>query len=85
MADRYKILIADDEFNTRETLARYMRRSYDVDTAMDGVEAKEKLSLNRYDLVLTDLRMPGADGFEGWYLSHGRSGHRQAHLLIQVK
>ena len=64
MADRYKILIADDEFNTRETLARYMRRSYDVDTAMDGVEAKEKLSLNRYDLVLTDLRMPGADGFE---------------------
>ena len=64
MADRYKILIADDEFNTRETLARYMRRSYDVDTAMDGVEAIEKLQNNSYDLVLTDLRMPGADGFE---------------------
>ena len=64
MGTRKRLLIADDEFNTRETLARYMRRSYDVDTAMDGVEAKEKLSLNRYDLVLTDLRMPGADGFE---------------------
>lgn len=64
MSDRYKILIADDEFNTRETLARYMRRSYDVDTAIDGSEAKEKLSSNSYDLVLTDLRMPGADGFE---------------------
>ena len=64
MSDRYKILIADDEFNTRETLARYMRRSYDVDTAMDGTEAIEKLKNNSYDLVLTDLRMPGADGFE---------------------
>ncbi|MBR7119910.1 MAG: sigma-54-dependent Fis family transcriptional regulator [Lentisphaeria bacterium] len=64
MADRYKILIADDEFNTRETLAKYMRRSYDVDTAIDGIEAKNKLGTNRYDLVLTDLRMPGADGFE---------------------
>lgn len=64
MSDRFKILIADDEFNTRETLARYMRRSYDVDTAIDGSEAKEKIKGNKYDLILTDLRMPGADGFE---------------------
>lgn len=64
MPDRFKILIADDEFNTRETLARYMRRSYEVDTAIDGTEAKEKITSNSYDLILTDLRMPGADGFE---------------------
>ena len=64
MSDRFKILIADDEFNTRETLARYMRRSYEVDTAIDGTEAKEKITSNSYDLILTDLRMPGADGFE---------------------
>ena len=64
MPKSYKLLIADDEFNTRELLGRYLRRRYDVDTAMDGVEAISKLESNDYDLVLTDLRMPGADGFE---------------------
>ena len=64
MSKSYKLLIADDEFNTREMLGRYLRRRYDVDTAMDGVEAISKLSSTSYDLVLTDLRMPGADGFE---------------------
>ncbi len=64
MSKSYKLLIADDEFNTRELLGRYLRRRYDVDTAMDGVEAISKLENTNYDLVLTDLRMPGADGFE---------------------
>ena len=64
MSKSYKLLIADDEFNTRELLGRYLRRRYDVDTAMDGVEAIKKLESTDYDLVLTDLRMPGADGFE---------------------
>ena len=43
MSKSYKLLIADDEFNTRELLGRYLRRRYDVDTAMDGVEAIKKL------------------------------------------
>ncbi|MBO5991427.1 MAG: sigma-54-dependent Fis family transcriptional regulator, partial [Lentisphaeria bacterium] len=64
MSKSYKLLIADDEFNTREMLGRYLRRRYEVDTAMDGVEAISKLAGTHYDLVLTDLRMPGADGFE---------------------
>ncbi|MBQ9502490.1 MAG: sigma-54-dependent Fis family transcriptional regulator [Lentisphaeria bacterium] len=62
MADRKKILIADDEFNTRTALERYFRRRYDIVTAADGGEALRLLADGGFDLVLTDLRMPGADG-----------------------
>ena len=62
MPERPKILIADDEYNTREALANYLKRRYDVSTAADGGEAIELLKKQDFDLVLTDLRMPEADG-----------------------
>src|SRR5256885_1905933 len=41
------------------------RRSSDLaDTASDGVEALEKLAKVPVDVILTDLNMPGMDGFE---------------------
>ena len=43
MPERPKILIADDEYNTREALANYLKRRYDVSTAADGGEAIELL------------------------------------------
>ena len=62
MPERRKILIADDEYNTREALSNYLKRRYDVSAAADGGEAIELLKKQDFDLVLTDLRMPGADG-----------------------
>jgi len=62
MPERAKILIADDEYNTREALANYLKRRYDVSAAADGGEAIELLKKQDFDLVLTDLRMPEADG-----------------------
>ena len=62
MSDRKKILIADDEFNTRAALERFFKRKYAVSTAADGGEALKLLESGTFDLVLTDLRMPGADG-----------------------
>ena len=62
MPERPKILIADDEYNTREALANYLKRRYDVSAAADGGEAIELLKKQDFDLVLTDLRMPEADG-----------------------
>ena len=61
---RFRILIADDEINTREVLAQFLRRRYEVTTAADGTEAIGKIQTGDFDLVLTDLRMPGADGME---------------------
>ena len=62
MAERPEILIVDDEHNTREALARYLKGRFAVTTAADGEAAIELLKERNFDLVLTDLRMPNADG-----------------------
>ena len=59
---RVKLLLVDDEFNTREALSRYLARKFDVSSAENGSEAIELLKSCDFDLVLTDLRMPEADG-----------------------
>ncbi len=62
MAEKPAILIVDDEHNTREAMARYLKTRFEVTTAADGEAAIELLRHRNFDLVLTDLRMPGADG-----------------------
>src|ERR1044071_8837120 len=58
-----KILVADDEQNLRRVLVAMLRRDgHDVVQAASGVEAIERLT--DVDVVITDLRMPGADGME---------------------
>ena len=56
------ILIVDDEKNTREGLARALRRSYEVLIAESGSVALNLLSEKPVDVMLSDLRMPGMDG-----------------------
>ena len=56
------ILIVDDERNTRDALARYLRPKYEITIAEDGIRGINLIQRNDYDLILTDLRMPGADG-----------------------
>ena len=57
------ILIADDERGTRETLGKFLRMSYDVTLAEDGMTAINLIERNDYDLVLSDIRMgAGPDG-----------------------
>ena len=57
------ILVIDDEKGIlsviREALTRY---GHDVETALDGIEGIQKFDDGRYDIVITDLRMPGLDG-----------------------
>ena len=57
------ILIADDEPGVRESLAEVLRDAgYSVHAAADGTEALEALEQHDFAVVVTDLRMPGADG-----------------------
>ncbi|MDD3276676.1 MAG: sigma-54 dependent transcriptional regulator [Kiritimatiellales bacterium] len=62
MSAKATILIVDDEKNTREGLARALRRSYDVLIAESGATALNLLSEKPVDVMLCDLRMPGMDG-----------------------
>ncbi|MCK5528077.1 MAG: sigma-54-dependent Fis family transcriptional regulator, partial [Kiritimatiellae bacterium] len=57
-----KVLIVDDDKNTREGLSRALRNDYDVLIAESGERAMAMLHENRIDIMLTDLRMPGIDG-----------------------
>ncbi|MBO8436975.1 MAG: sigma-54-dependent Fis family transcriptional regulator [Spirochaetes bacterium] len=59
------LLIADDEKNILSGLRlAFEDEGYQVITAADGNEAWDKLQKNLVDLVITDLRMPGMDGYE---------------------
>jgi CheY-like chemotaxis protein len=57
------ILVVDDEDNLRDVLVEVLRRDgHEVDSAVDGAEGLRRVEERRYDLVVTDLRMPGLEG-----------------------
>ncbi|HLF48036.1 MAG TPA: response regulator, partial [Methylomirabilota bacterium] len=57
------ILVVDDEPEVGRLLADLLAADgYEVDAASNGVVALEKLESRDYDLILSDLRMPGLDG-----------------------
>jgi len=62
-AGRPRILVVDDEAAIRDLLSKTLALAeYDVDLAPDGRTALERLRLIPYDLLITDLKMPGIDG-----------------------
>ena len=62
---KLRILIAEDHGPTRLAMGRLIRQAgADVVTARDGEEALGYLLTQRFDVLLTDLRMPVMDGFE---------------------
>jgi len=61
--DRPRILLVDDEQTVRDLVAKTLTMAdYDVDTAPDGPSALDRLRSAEYDLLITDLKMPGMDG-----------------------
>jgi excisionase family DNA binding protein len=62
-AGRARILVVDDEETIRELLLKTLALAdYEVDLAPDGRTAVDRMRLIHYDLLITDLRMPGVDG-----------------------
>src|ERR1700679_2021116 len=60
-----QILVVDDEPAVRRALERALRLDkYDVDLAVDGEEALDRLAERPVDAVVLDVMMPGVDGLE---------------------
>ena len=63
MANRARVLVVDDEEPIRDLLSRTLSLAeYEVDVAPDGPSAVDRMRMIQYDLLITDLRMPGVDG-----------------------
>ncbi|MBI3794375.1 MAG: response regulator [Nitrospinae bacterium] len=61
----FHILIADDEEGIRKTLQTALSaKGYEVTTVGNGLSALKVISSSPVDVVITDLKMPGMDGFE---------------------
>lgn len=60
-----KIMLTEDEKITRKTLTDILtKENYDVSSFSDGREAFNSLSSNNYDVIITDLRLPGTSGID---------------------
>ena len=81
MIDAARILIVDDSPATREVLQRNLcAEGHEVVSAANVAAAMAILSQGPVDLVITDLRMPGADGME--LVRHIRDHHRGTGVIM---
>ena len=63
----YRILIVDDERIERNGirfLLKKLNMEFDIDEAVNGLDALEKIRQQDYDILLTDVKMPFMDGIE---------------------
>lgn len=64
MPEQYRVLIVDDEALIRWSLTQVLQKaSYQVSSASTAEEATLKLNSDAFDVVITDMKMPGEDGF----------------------
>src|ERR1700727_270193 len=60
-----RILVVDDNHSLlRAMQLLFERQSWTVTTARDGFEAKEKLRSEPFDVIVSDINMPGYGGLE---------------------
>jgi DNA-binding NtrC family response regulator len=62
--ERAKVLVVDDKENILKLFARILGEEYELTNAGDGGRAISLVASQEFDVVVTDLKMPGADGFE---------------------
>ena len=77
-----RVLVADDEDLIRQTVHDVLAaHGAVVDAVCDGTDAIERIGQGTYDLVISDIKMPGADGYEVFAAAKAACG-RTAVILI---
>ncbi len=60
--ERFRLLFVDDETDILDSLKRAFRRDYEIYTASSGAEGIELLKTEKFDLIISDQRMPDVTG-----------------------
>ena len=77
------ILVIDDEKGVLQLIDQALTRfGHHVETAGDGQEGIEKFDDGHFDIVITDIRMPGVDG--NGVVKHIRNSNRQSIPVIAI-
>ncbi len=79
--ERPRVLIADDKASLRELLARILSERYEVRVAENGTDAIALVRAERFAVVVSDIRMPGADGLEVLKACHAVDAHLEVILM----
>ncbi|MFL5872343.1 MAG: response regulator transcription factor [Solirubrobacterales bacterium] len=80
------VLVVDDEPTIVEVVGTYLERAgFEVERAMDGLEALRLTELHRPDLVVLDLMLPGLDGFEVLRRLRERPGKPVAVIMLTAR
>lgn len=61
---RFRVLVVDDDSTIRAMITDWLSERYDVTSVPNGIEALEVMGKQSFDLVLSDINMPGMNGFE---------------------
>jgi len=62
---KHIVLVADDDESTRNIIVKFLAKmDYSYVTATDGLDALEKVRENKFDAVITDIKMPKMDGID---------------------
>jgi two-component system chemotaxis sensor kinase CheA len=78
-----KILIVEDAFSTRELEKSILEtHGYLVDTAVDGLDALDRMADNQYDLIVSDVEMPRMNGFELCRTLKNNEGYREIPFVM---
>ncbi|HET6372629.1 MAG TPA: sigma-54 dependent transcriptional regulator [Candidatus Polarisedimenticolia bacterium] len=78
-----RVLVVEDERSLRDLLALMLRKEgYTVETAEGGVQATSRLAKDPFDLVITDVSMPGMTGLE--LLRHVRRTSPDASVILMT-
>ena len=78
------ILVVDDDEGIRSLLKQFLNENgYLVNTASNALEAKEKISIIKFDLLVLDIMMPGKSGLE--FISENKNNLNAPIILLTAK
>jgi two-component system response regulator VicR len=76
------LIVEDDEIMLKVVNSMLQREGYNVTVAKNGKEAFEKIRQHPYDLLITDLMMPYANGFEIISRVRAEAVHKEMGIIV---